>query len=320
MILTLRHLPLFFLCCAATSCATLFNSHYRRIEIQTSEPCRIEVVSAETQNSKHKTQNWETQNWQTSDNWVEIQVPRSKSPLVLRVLSADSFARDYRLSSKMSGVVWLDVATAPFAGLGLYGILIDRTSPKFYTYPGSVYVDLVNDRVYRSPHRPPQRGESRWGWMLPTANVLNVDWPDRENRYGEFNWGFSMFYEYYHRNGTALFLKGGFSIEQQYAKSVFVSAGQRHWAGPVQLSYGLGYAKFYRPLYALDYPPPNVLNGIVTREGLGPVLGVGVRLGRHLFFNMDYQSVLLHTGPTAGWGWSSFLAFEVGGRVRLGGK
>lgn len=315
MILTLRHLPLFFLCFAATSCATLFNSRYRRIEIQTSEPCSIEVVSAPLE--KRNT-NPETRHWQTSDNWVEIQVPRSKSPLLLRVLSADSFARDYRIASKMSSVVWLDVATAPLGGFGLYGILIDRASPKFFTYSGSVYVDLVNDRIYRSAPRPPQRGENRFGWMLPSANVLKVDWSDRETLFGEFNWGFSMFYEYYYRNGTAMFLKGGFSMEQQYAKSVFASAGQRHWMGAVYLSYGLGYAKFYRPLYALDYPPPNVLNGIVTREGLGPVLGVGVRLGRHLFFNMDYQNVLLHTGPTVGWGWSSCLAFEVGGRVRLG--
>lgn len=315
MTLYLRQcLFLFLVCCFASSCASLFNSRYKRIEVQTSEPCRIEVA-----NSKLETQNSElgTQHWETVDNWVEIRVRRSKSPLILRVLPADSFAREYRLLPKMSGTVWLDIAATPFVGLGLYGLLIDHASPKYFTYPGSVYVDMVNDQVYRSDPRPPQRGEAYIGLAMPTANVVKVAWPGQDFRSGEFNWGFSMWYEHYYRQGTALCLKSGFSVEQQYAKSVFVSAGQRHWAGPLQFAYGLGYTGFFRSKHSSDYRPVHEINQVIVRRGVGPMLGVGARLGRHLMVNIDFQSILLNIDPDVRWKYSSFWAFEVGWRVPL---
>lgn len=304
-----RHLPLFFICVFTASCATLFNSRYRRIEIQTSEPCRIEVANPtlEPQNSE-----LETQHWETVDNWTEIRVRRSKSPLLLRVVPLDSFPREYRLRPKMSGAVWLDIAAIPFAGLGLYGVLIDRNSSKYFTYPGSLYADLVNDQLYRGDRRPPQRGETCVGIALPTVQMLQVAWPGQDFRSGEVNFGASMWYEYYYRNGTALCLKVGFSAEQQIAKSAFASLGQRHWVGPLQFAYGLGYAGFFRPKYPFDYPPEREINQLIVRQGVGPMLGLGARLGRHLMANIDFQSVLLNTGPELGLGFSGFWAFGVG--------
>lgn len=250
---------------------------------------------------------------------AEITVKRSKAPLILRITPADSFTREYQLRSHMSGTVWLDIAAAPLMGLGLYGVLIDRASPKFFTYNGSVYVDFINDRLYPTNRIPIARGRRYFGVAMPSVNVMRVGWPGQEN-HPEQGWSFSMFYEYYHRRGAAVYLKTGFSIseyiERQGLSAAFLSMGQRRWAGPVQIGYGLGYVTFYKPEYA-DYIPPNKVNNVILRRAIGPVASIGTRLGQHIFLNLEYQSAVFNLHAEQRWKYSSLWGIELGWRVRL---
>lgn len=288
----------------ANSCATLLNSEYRRIEIQSSEPCRIEADS---------------QVWETEDNVANIYVLRSQSPLILRVTPADSFTREYKIPSHMSGTVWLDIAAIPLMGLGLYGILLDRTSPKYYTYDGSLYVDFINEQCYRTNRMPIAQGQHRFGVAMPSLSAIRVNWPDQENQ-PEQGWSFSMFYEYYHRRGAALYLKTGFSIaegaERFNLRAAAVSLGQRRWRGPLHLGYGLGYLTFYKPEYAY-YVPPNKVNNVILRRAIGPVISAGTRLGPHIFLNLEYQSAVFNLHAEQRWKYSSLWGVELGWRVRL---
>lgn len=288
----------------ANSCATLFNSEYRRIEIQSSEPCRIEAAN---------------EVWETEDNVANIYVPRSKSPLILRVTPADSFTREYKLPSHMSGTVWLDIAAIPLMGLGLYGVLLDRASPKYYTYDGSLYIDFINDQFYRTNRMPIQQGQHRFGIAMPSLGSIRVGWPDQEN-HPELGWSFSMFYEYYHRRGTALYLKTGFSISEQVEgqglRAAHLSIGQRRWAGPLHVGYGLGYLTFYKPEYEY-YIPPNKYNNVILRRAIGPVVSAGTRLGPHIFLNLEYQSAVFNLHAEQRWKYSSLWGVELGWRVRL---
>ncbi|MCC6599776.1 MAG: hypothetical protein IT223_03785 [Crocinitomicaceae bacterium] len=104
-----------------SSCATLFNSRNKRIEIFVSKPATV-VLDEDTLDSHY--------------TFSRVEVPRQRKPLHLKV--SDGFiSKDITIRAKNSLAFWSNLGF-------LYGVgmLVDFTNPKRFTYPGKIYIDM----------------------------------------------------------------------------------------------------------------------------------------------------------------------------------
>lgn len=136
---------LFGLCLLAslTSCATLLNGSYDRVNVVTDIPSRL-TVNDDTLDffSTHKT----------------VYVQRSAEPLVVTATSTGDTAKTM-VSPKNSAAFWLNI----YFNYGL-GMLVDKDSPRRYDYPHVVYLAFSDSsakpglhslrRLMRAPRTP----------------------------------------------------------------------------------------------------------------------------------------------------------------------
>ncbi len=107
-----------------SSCATMLNSNRTSLTINTSIPCKL-VVNKDTVN-----------NYITQKN---ITVERDKKPLVVTAFN-DSLTKTIIIDSKNSFAYWLNL----YPNWHLWtGFIIDTKTKKRYTYPTTIYIDLV---------------------------------------------------------------------------------------------------------------------------------------------------------------------------------
>lgn len=279
-----------------TGCATLFNSRYQKVQVNVSEPCRVEAGGA-------------SQYTKGPENTAVVRVLRRKESLPLAIVRQDSTREEFVLPSQVSPTVWFNLGFG-FTGLG--GVAIDMLSSKRFAYLNPVEIDLVNHRLKRGHWALPREGQTMigLGWALP--HIQFVRWPQEEDRTAGANFGFSLCVDRGISYGRTIWAKTGFANRGPVTKALFLSAGQRHWRNRIQIGYGLGYTVFMREL--ID---PNVFfgtepNELLNLQGIGPALNLGLRLRRGLFLQLDYQMLALQTNlPKKVWNGSAFFALEL---------
>lgn len=297
----MRHLKLIYcvfiwLLLGGTGCATLFNSRYQKVEVKVSEPCRVEAGGV----SKYT---------QGPENTAVVRVLRRKESLPLVVVRQDSTREEFVLPSQVSPTVWFNLGFG-FTGLG--GVAIDMLSSKRFAYQNPVTIDLVNHRLKRGYWALPQKGQTMIGMGLALPHVQFVHWSQQKDNTAGPNIGFSLSVDRGIAHGRTLWAKTGFANNGPVAKALFFSVGQRHWRNRIQAGYGLGYTVFMRELV-----DPNVFfgtepNELLTLQGIGPALNLGLRLRRGFFLQLDYQMLALQTNlPKKVWNGSAFFALEL---------
>lgn len=106
-----------------TSCATLFNTHYTKVNIQTKQDS-VKVYFDDSSNYVYTP--------------AKLVVERSSQPLKL-TLETDSLKREISLPSQLAPEFWLGNVLNGTLGLGC---LLDLSNQKRFTYPLKVYCDL----------------------------------------------------------------------------------------------------------------------------------------------------------------------------------
>lgn len=120
-----------------SSCVSVINDKYVRLNVYTTEPA---VITCEGNQYK------------TEDNTVSIQVRRKKAPVELELVT-DSLVKQISVSSKLSAGLLLDL----YPGF-LLSFIPDLTSSKRFTYPYGVLIDTRDTlNVFRKYDRYDKR-------------------------------------------------------------------------------------------------------------------------------------------------------------------
>jgi len=106
-----------------SSCATLFNSPKKQVQIITDTQATI-VVDSDTLKS--------------TNNQTSIEVIRKQEPISLIVFN-DTLSKNISIEAKNSFAFWSNLGVC--YGLGM---LIDMDNPKRYTYPNTIYLSMKN--------------------------------------------------------------------------------------------------------------------------------------------------------------------------------
>ena len=189
-----KFLLLIALALLLASCATLLNPRNTEVRIRTFGPASVVVRgdTIATQERYFSNFSWKKNNYYAFVHQAAFFVPRAKTPLEVRVFN-DSTERQVVLNPRLTGIYWANLAT-----FGL-GMLVDRTNPKRFRYPG-FSIDLENPAAeprfgnlsaYRTPFRSAEASR-----IQATDRSANVAY-DRATRKGmtyltltfpHFNW------------------------------------------------------------------------------------------------------------------------------------
>ena len=109
------------------SCATLLNSRTQYLTIITSEPSKIVI--------KNDTSNFYTSNFYKTQH--NLAVLRSREPVNISAISQNS-EKNVSVKSRNSFAYWLNFYPSCY----WLGFLVDRNTPKRYSYPSTIYIDI----------------------------------------------------------------------------------------------------------------------------------------------------------------------------------
>jgi hypothetical protein len=138
-----RSLLIFIVSAFLSSCASIFNSKSKDIAIFTSEKTLLTIESNEVIYNKN-------------DTLIEhnLKAKRSEETLSL-TLSSENSIKTVSVSPRKSSAYLLNfVPNSPFCIGNTIGILIDNRSPKRFTYPKNIYVDMEKEDNSFLPYKP----------------------------------------------------------------------------------------------------------------------------------------------------------------------
>ncbi len=160
-----------------SSCASLLNRPYTYIKVETDlDSTVVKVPNDRT-------------------NYIApaiVPVKRSKYDIVLE-LHNDTINKTVQVPSKLSPAF----TVGNLFSAGLYGYLIDLTNPRRFTYPKSVYVDMVSDNiVLNNNYFEPGKGSVFLTCNLPLiSQFYSYDGNSYSSQMGV--WGIGSGIEYY---------------------------------------------------------------------------------------------------------------------------
>jgi hypothetical protein len=138
-----RSLPIFIASIFLSSCASIFNSKSKDIAIFTSEKTLLTIESNEVI-------------YNENDTLIEhnLKAKRSEETLSL-TLSSENSIKTVSVSPRKSLAYLLNfVPNSPFCIGNAIGILIDNRSPKRFTYPSKIYVEMGKEDFSFLPYKP----------------------------------------------------------------------------------------------------------------------------------------------------------------------
>jgi hypothetical protein len=194
----------------------------------------------------------------TLNNEVQIKIPRSGSPAIIKV-SSDSIQRNIVLSP-INSFAWY---TNIYFNWGI-GMLVEAKKPLRYTYPRHVYINMADTTSSYHRYIPKQnryrpaynKGELHLALSLPYGNIFLLK-PNQEpvkTSGGFFGAGIGL--DYYHRNNQFINVSAtavsDFPIpfpapldrrgEYETMASAYFSISNNHDVRRFSLGYGVTYA------------------------------------------------------------------------------
>ncbi len=144
-----RIIPILFLAFACSSCATILNKKYLKVDVHTSEPSRV-ILNRDT--------------FHTAGNRVVLKLKRAKKDLKFKI-ETDSISKNIILPYKRSFAYYLN-----FPMTFGYGVVFDNFSPKRFTYSRSLYFDMIDSIPDFQVYDVARKGEIYWRLTLPFYN------------------------------------------------------------------------------------------------------------------------------------------------------
>lgn len=220
-----------------TSCATIMNQMQRNLTIYTTVPGKI-IYNRDTV--------------KTINNKANFRVERKKEPISFTVIT-DSLTKTFQVASQNSFMYWSNI----FCNYGI-GMLVDRKSPKRYSYPQKIYfnsTDTINN--YCRFGQLYNKGELYLHLSLPHINSFRLI-PESEGvKINTGFWGLTIGLDYYYSNNRFINLgisgvsdffipfpaAVDLSGEYELMSSRYISLSNNKRLKRFTIGYGLSYAR-----------------------------------------------------------------------------
>jgi hypothetical protein len=280
-----------------TSCATLLNKEYVRVEIHT--PASTQLVILED-------------TFLTEDNFLELELYRQGEPLPIQVISDSSF-KEIELQSRLSPAFY-----GSLTGILFGAPFVEFTGDKIYTFPKSIYIDASSSSFDYQYFSLPQKGEWYLYSALPYMN--HILWHnDREDNYIHRTGylGFSLGLEYYYQTNRFIRFSASHTsayenigdrrdleIEEFSLISKYLSITHHHRWNRFSFGYGLGYQR--REIFKRSLNNNNFGSGFSSRiindwhNAFSIPLPAAIQLNSQLYLGFIYMpSLYLAPSPLA---------------------
>jgi hypothetical protein len=307
-------LPIALLVSLLPSCASLMNTPVTSITVHTAQPAMVKSDAIIRQVKPNKSL---------------LIVPRSRQPLVLHVIG-DSTQRTLTLKARSSAAFYGNF----FMGYGITA-LFDLKSPKRFTYPRHVYVDLKDStKNYQSQLKYHEPGELHFQLSVPYANFWNLTPPGETSKHNYSFFGISAGLDYYHSRKQFLNLSVAvpsgcpipvpapldYSGEYERTHAIYVSLSNNHHIGRFTAGYGLqysydtwilGYSKRFSP------PPPTREPATKSYPSVGAIASVYFHTGPRFKVGAIYRPSVYSFGDVDAFNYQHLISIDFGWKFKL---
>jgi hypothetical protein len=299
--------------CLLSSCATLLNGRKATIDVHTTRPSTITVGVFEYNVQKK----------------VTIAVPRSKEPLVIKVV-ADSLEKEVSVKAKTSFAVYANL----LFNYGL-GLLVDLKNPKRYTYPRHVYLDILDTTTqYLAFPQKYKKGDLYLQLSVPYTNIFQLR-PQGEPATNNLSFfGISAGVDYYYQKKQFINITGtlissvpipfpapfDFSGEYDRVHSSYLSVSNNHHIHRFTVGYGLSYSyDTWRHGYSSRFNalPPVREPVKKSHPSAGLLTSVYYHTGPRFKVGVVYRPSLYSFGDVDAFQYQHLISIDLGWKLKL---
>ncbi|MBK9490620.1 MAG: hypothetical protein IPO07_18925 [Haliscomenobacter sp.] len=297
-----------------TSCASILNPRYKSMSVFTQQPSKV-IIRSDTLH--------------TEANQVNFLIPRSKDSLKL-VIITDTSRQTFQIASRSSFAYYLNIAY----NYGL-GMLIDRGSPKRYTYPRRIYLgNNMPGGIAFQKLPETQKGEVNLHLSLPYINSFLLK-PVGENTKSNTGFlGLAFGVDFYHQNDQYLKLGLGvvsdflsplpapYYVEggRDYMHSAYGYLSNHHQIKRLDWGYGLSLAENRWGVdYYIDDPDSNPPQVPQRKRSVsaGLMFSGHYFTGRNFHMGLQYRPSLWRLYEDPGFRYEHVISLDLAWKIRL---
>lgn len=269
-----------------SSCASIFHQPHQYVNIHTTEPAKIV---------------YKKDSIQTIENIATLLVPRSIEPLELTAIT-DSSVKTYNIESRNSAMYWANI----YFNYGL-GMLVDRNTPKRYSYPFRIYLNEADNKYNFYNYKPSKHtGEIDLHVSLPHINFFHLNPSGEPSKSNAGFWGISLGADYYHKSNQYLHIgavwatdffipiPGAIDISGEYElmSTRYLSISNNYRIRRFSLGYGISFARNKWEFKYIDRfgPPPPTREPVKkSSNSFGLIFPAYYQLGYNFHLGVIYR-------------------------------
>lgn len=299
------------------SCATIFNSRTKNIDIVTTTPAKV-ILNNDTFSTVH--------------NQISIKVLRRREPLKIKIVN-DSVSKTILINAKNSFAYWLNAYPTPIFWTGF---LIDKKNPKRYSFPGRIYInmsDSSNKYLLFDPRN--RKGQLYLNLSFPWVNNFYLK-PDNENaklNSGFFGVGIGL--DYYHDSQQFLNLSASsvmnfvipfpapvdFKGLNELMSSSYVGISNNHKVRNFFFGYGLSYAGNTWNLRYFGSQPDTLSIDNQPRKkssnAIGFIFPIYYQLGQNFNIGIIYRPTIFRFSISTKFAYEHLISIDFEWKIRL---
>jgi len=300
-----------------SSCATVFNSKTKKIDITTTKPAKI-ILNKDTLS--------------IVKNRATIHVPRQKEPLKIEIIN-DSISKTININSKNSFAYWLNAYPTPMFWTGF---LIDKKNPKRYTFPSRIYINMLDSSNKYLLFDPRDRkGQLFLNVSFPWVNNFYLK-PDNENYKSNTGfWGIAFGLDYYHNRQQFLNLSASGVMDffipfpaavdfrglNELMSSSYVGLSNNHKIRNFSFGYGLSYTSNTWNLRYFGSQPDTLSTDKQPRKKSGSAMGficpIYYQLGHNFYAGVIYRPTIFRPSTSRQFAYEHLISINIGWKMRL---
>lgn len=309
-----RLISLLALLVLTSSCASILSTKMESVSVVTNKPATI-IVQRDT--VRNTTQ-------------AHFKVWRSERDLIVSVENGNTH-KDLFVNAGKVPIYWLNASPYPFFCLGL---LIDLNTPKKYSYPRNIYVDMNAEGNQYTRYNPwSRKGDYNIHVSFPALSLfyykpaLGVR-PERNLGVG----GMTIGLDHYHKDFQ--FVNYSIGISNNYVQRLDPSVNRHpttiinasfsvtnnHRAKLITAGYGISVIHHDREeanfnIYDPFEPAAGVTNTRYTSVGFA--FPIYIQAGKNFVVGLNYQPSFFRFGDVSNFGYNYQLSLDLGWKIKI---
>ncbi|MDD4972302.1 MAG: hypothetical protein PHT07_22975 [Paludibacter sp.] len=298
-----------------TSCATIINQPYTMFTVYTTQPSEI-IFKKDT--------------IKTTKNKANLIVERKNETLKI-IAKTDSITKTIHVEPQKSTMYWANICY----NYGI-GMLVDRDTPKQYTYPQRIYINSTDTTGKYCSYDPSiNKGSLDLHLSLPHINSFLLTPENEGTRINTGFWGLTVGLDYYHSKNqfinisasavTDIFLPFPAAVDpgegkQESMYSTYLSLSNNYRYKRFTIGYGLSYSRntwefgYYGPY---DHPLPTGYPVIKSHIAYGLIFPTYFQITKYFNIGVVYRPTFYRPNMTYKFKYEHLISIDFAWKIRL---